>query len=89
MIKEAIVLLMFFGSPLSVQEYTVRDGLSECLKAKRMIARNVKSPDAPEYKGSMRLACKKLTVEVDENNRIVMFVDIKKSDLKPFQGKTK
>ena len=82
MIKEAIVLLMFFGSPLSVQEYTVRDGLSECLKAKRMIARNVKSPDAPEYKGSMRLACKKL--KVDENNRIVMFVDIKKSDLKPF-----
>jgi len=84
MIKEAIVLLMFFGSPLSVQEYTVRDGLSECLKAKRTIARNVKSPDTPEYKGTMRLACKKLTVEVDENNRIVMFVDIKKSDLKPF-----
>ena len=84
MIKEAIILLMFFGSPLELKEYTVRDGLSECLKAKRTITRNVKSPDAPEYKGSMRLACKKLTVEVDDSNRIVAFVDVNKSDLKPF-----
>lgn len=84
MIKEAIVLLMFFGSPLEVQEYTVRDGLSECLKAKRTIARNVKSPGAKAYKGSMRLACKKLTVEVDDSNRIVAFVDVNKSDLRPF-----
>jgi hypothetical protein len=84
MVKEAIVLLMFFGSPLQIQEFTVRDGLSECLKAKRTITRNVKSPESREYKGSMRLACKKLTVEVDDSNRIVNFVDIKKSDLKPF-----
>lgn len=75
MIKEAIVLLMFFGSPLSLQEYTVRDGLSECLKAKRTIERNVKSPHATEYKGTMRLACKKLEVEVDDENRIIRFVD--------------
>ena len=75
MIKEAIVLLMFFGSPLSLQEYTVRDGLSECLKAKRTIERNVKSPHAKEYKGTMRLACKKLEVEVDDENRIIRFVD--------------
>jgi hypothetical protein len=75
MIKEAIVLLMFFGSPLSLQEYTVRDGLSECLKAKRTIERNVKSPHAREYTGTMRLACKKLEVEVDDENRIIRFVD--------------
>lgn len=75
MIKEAIVLLMFFGSPLSLQEYTVRDGLSECLKAKRTIERNVKSPHAKEYTGTMRLACKKLEVEVDDENRIIRFVD--------------
>ena len=75
MIKEAIVLLMFFSSPLSLQEYTVRDGLSECLKAKRTIERNVKSPHAEEYTGTMRLACKKLEVEVDDENRIIRFVD--------------
>ena len=75
MIKEAIVLLMFFGSPLSLQEYTVRDGLSECLKAKRTIERNVKSPHAREYTGTMRLACKKLKVEIDDENRIIRFVD--------------
>ena len=75
MVKEAIVLLMFFGSPVSLQEYTVRDGLSECLKAKRTIERNVKSPHATEYKGTMRLACKKLKVEIDDENRIIRFVD--------------
>lgn len=75
MVKEAIVLLMFFGSPLTLQEYTVRDGLSECLKAKRTIERNVRSPVEPEYRGSMRLACKKLTVKVDEDNRIIGFPD--------------
>ena len=84
MIKEAIVLLMFFGSPLQLQEFSVRDGLSECLKAKRMITRNVKSPQTNEYKGSMRLACKKLTVEVSDANRILNFVDVKKNDLTPF-----
>jgi hypothetical protein len=84
MVKEAIVLLMFFGSPLQLQEFSVRAGLSECLKAKRTIARNVKSPQTNEYKGSMRLACKKLTVEVSDTNRIVNFVDVKKSDLTPF-----
>ena len=37
MVKSAIVLLMFFGAPSTLKEYTVRDGLSECLKAKRTI----------------------------------------------------
>ena len=75
MIKSAIVLLMFLVGPLSLQEYTVRDGLSECLKAKRTIERNVKSPHAEEYTGTMRLACKKLKVEIDDENRIIRFVD--------------
>jgi len=84
MVKEAIILLMFFGSPLQIQEYTVRDGLSECLKAKRTITRNVKSPGSNAYKGSMRLACKKLTVKVDKDNRVLEFISIKKNELKPF-----
>lgn len=84
MVKEAIVLLMFFGSPLALQEYTVRDGLSECLKAKRTIERNVKSPAQKEYNGTMRLACKKLGVKVDEDNRILEFVSTEKDSLKPF-----
>jgi len=84
MIKEAIVLLMFFGSPIQLQEFTVRDGLSECLKAKRTIERNVRTPSQKSYNGSMRLACKKLTVEVDDSNRIVEFVDIDKNALQPY-----
>jgi len=84
MVKAAIVLLMFFGSPLELKEYTVRDGLSECLKAKRTIERNVRTPGKEDYKGSMRLACKKLTVKVDEDNRVLEFIDIKKNELKPF-----
>ena len=84
MVKEAIVLLMFFGSPLELKEYTVRDGLSECLGAKRTISRNVRTPVKTEYKGTMRLACKKLTVKVDEDDRVLEFISIKKNELKPF-----
>ena len=84
LVEGAIVLLMFFGSPLELKEYTVRDGLSECLKAKRTIERNVKSPTQKEYSGTMRLACKKLDVEVNERNSIIKFVDVEPSELKPF-----
>lgn len=83
-LEGAIVLLMFFGSPLELKEYTVRDGLSECLKAKRTIERNVKSPTQKEYSGTMRLACKKLDVEVNERNSIIKFVDVNPQELKPF-----
>ena len=83
-LEGAIVLLMFFGSPLELKEYTVREGLSECLKAKRTIERNVKSPTQKEYSGTMRLACKKLDVEVNERNSIIRFVDVEPSELKPF-----
>ena len=81
-IEGAIVLLMFFGSPLELKEYTVRDGLSECLKAKRTIERNIKSPAQKEYVGTMRLACKKLDVEVNERKSIVKFINVDPSDLK-------
>ena len=84
LLEGAIVLLMFFGSPLELKEYTVREGLSECLKAKRTIERNVKSPTQKEYSGTMRLACKKLDVEVNERNSIIRFVDVEPSELKPF-----
>jgi|TARA_B100000085_G_scaffold97317_1_gene88327 hypothetical protein len=83
-LEGAIVLLMFFGSPLELKEYTVREGLSECLKAKRTIERNVKSPTQKEYSGTMRLACKKLDVEVNERNSIIKFIDVEPSELKPF-----
>ena len=84
LLEGAIVLLMFFGSPLELKEYTVREGLSECLKSKRTIERNVKSPTQKEYSGTMRLACKKLDVEVNERNSIIRFVDVEPSELKPF-----
>ena len=84
LLEGAIVLLMFFGSPLELKEYTVREGLSECLKAKRTIERNVKSPTQKEYSGTMRLACKKLDVEVNERNSIIKFIDVEPSELKPF-----
>tara|TARA_B100000927_G_scaffold213038_1_gene173542 strand:+ start:144 stop:398 length:255 start_codon:yes stop_codon:yes gene_type:complete len=84
MVKEAIVLLMFFGAPIQLQEFTVRDGLSECLKAKRTIERNVRTPSQKQYNGSMRLACKKLKVEVDADNRIVEFIDVNRDDLLPY-----
>tara|TARA_B100000965_G_scaffold66305_1_gene52008 strand:- start:10018 stop:10266 length:249 start_codon:yes stop_codon:yes gene_type:complete len=82
MIGEFFVLLMFFGSPSELKEYTIRDGLSECLKAKRTIERNVKGKEA-EYTGSMQLSCKKLKVEYNDLNSIVKFIDVDKNDLTP------
>ena len=74
-IEGAIVLLMFFGSPLELKEYTVRDGLSECLKAKRTIERNIKGPTQKEYSGTMRLACKKFDVKLSEHGSIIEFIN--------------
>tara|TARA_Y100000004_G_scaffold89658_1_gene100594 strand:+ start:525 stop:785 length:261 start_codon:yes stop_codon:yes gene_type:complete len=81
-LEGAIVLLMFFGSPVELKEYTVRDGLSECLKAKRTIERNIRTPGSNQYEGSMRLACKKLDVEVNERKSIQRFIGIDPSELK-------
>ena len=82
MIGEFFVLLMFFGTPTELKEYTIRDGLSECLKAKRTIERNVKGKEAT-YTGSMQLSCKKLKVEYNDLNSIVAFIDVDKNDLTP------
>ena len=85
-LEGAIVLLMFFGSPTELKEFTVREGLSECLKAKRTIERNVKGPSEKSYSGTMRLACKKFDVEVsEETNSIIRFIDVDPAELKPFQ----
>ena len=82
MIGEFFVLLMFFGTPTELKEYTIRYGLSECLKAKRTIERNVKGKER-EYTGSMQLSCKKLKVEYNDLNSIVAFIDVDKNDLTP------
>ena len=74
-VEGAIVLLMFFGSPRELKEYTLRDGLSECLKAKRTIERNVKGPTQKTYNGTMRLACQKFDVKISEHGSIVEFID--------------
>jgi len=74
-VEGAIVLLMFFGSPMELKEYTLRDGLSECLKAKRTIERNVKGPTQKTYNGTMRLACKKFDVKISDHGSIVEFID--------------
>lgn len=81
-VEGAIVLLMFFGSPMELKEYTVRDGLSQCLKAKRTIERNVKGPTEKEYSGTMRLACKKFDVELSEHGSIIKFIDADPFQLK-------
>ena len=74
-VEGAIVLLMFFGSPMELKEYTLRDGLSECLKAKRTIERNVKGLTQKTYNGTMRLACKKFDVKISDHGSIVEFID--------------
>ena len=42
MVIEAFILLMWFGNPMELKEYTVRDGLGDCLKAKRTIERTLR-----------------------------------------------
>ena len=37
MVIEAFILLMWFGNPMELKEYTVRDGLGDCLKAKELL----------------------------------------------------
>ena len=75
MIGEFFILLMFLGTPSELQEFTIRDGLSECLRTKRTIERNIRGGKSVEYNGTMRLACKELKVEYDDKFNIVRFVD--------------
>ena len=69
------VLLMFFGEPSSLKEYTIRESMSECLSAKRTIERTLRGGRSKEYDGSVRLSCKNLEVEHDADYNIIRFVD--------------
>tara|TARA_B100000212_G_scaffold318085_1_gene274220 strand:- start:14 stop:256 length:243 start_codon:yes stop_codon:yes gene_type:complete len=75
MVGEFFILLMFLGTPQELQEFTIRDGLSECLRTKRTIERNIRGGKSVEYNGTMRLACKELKVEYDDKFNIIRFVD--------------
>ena len=66
---------MFLGTPSELQEFTIRDGLSECLRTKRTIERNIRGGKSVEYNGTMRLACKELNVEYDDKFNIIRFID--------------
>ena len=68
------VLLLFFGEPTQLKEYTIRDSLSECLTTKRTIERGLRGGKSREYNGSVRLSCKELEVEHDEDYRIIRFI---------------
>ena len=64
---EFVLLLFMNGTEL--KEYTVRDGMSECLKAKRMAARELsKSNKATRY------ACQKMEVILDDSGKILEIV---------------
>ena len=75
MIGEFFVLLMFFGDPSSLKEFTIRESVSECLSTKRTIERWLRGGKSKQYSGSVRLACKKLKVEHDNDYNIIRFVD--------------
>jgi len=68
------ILLMFFGDPSGLKEYTIRDSLGECLSAKRTIERSLRGGRSREYKGSVRVSCKELEVEHDEDYNIIRFI---------------
>ena len=72
---EMIVLLMFFGDPIGLKEYTVRDSLGECMKAKRTIERNIRGGKSKEHESSLILSCRKMEVVVDADYRILEFVN--------------
>ena len=64
---EFVLLLFMNGTEL--KEYTVRDGMSECLKAKRMASRQLIKSNR-----STRYACQKMKVILDEDDRIVEII---------------
>ena len=75
MVGEFFVLLMFFGDPSSLKEFTIRESVSECLSTKRTIERSLRGGKSKQYSGSVRLACIKLKVEHDNDYNIIRFVD--------------
>ena len=64
------VLLMYFGAPVELKEFTIREDLSECLSAKRTIQRSLRGGMSRNYTGSVRVSCKELTVQYDANMNI-------------------
>ena len=74
-VGEFIILLMFFGDPIGLKEYTVRDSLGECMKAKRTIERNIRGGKSKEHESSLILSCRKMEVVVDGDYRILEFVN--------------
>ena len=68
------VLLMYFGDPTSLKEYTIRDSLGECLSAKRTIERSLRGGRSNKYNGTVRVKCKELTVEHDNAFNITKII---------------
>ena len=66
------VLLLYIGNGELI-EYTVRDGLSECLSTKRTMERNMTLD--PQKKDGVRISCQKLEVKVDDGGNILAFID--------------
>lgn len=72
------ILLMFFGEPSGLKEFTIRESMSECLRTKRTIQRSLRGGMSRDYKGSVRVSCKELEVEYDTNYNIIRFIDVDK-----------
>tara|TARA_B100000073_G_scaffold334527_1_gene327156 strand:- start:691 stop:933 length:243 start_codon:yes stop_codon:yes gene_type:complete len=68
---EFVLLLYVSGGNLI--EYTVRDGLTECLKTKRTMERNMTLD--PNSEAGARISCQKLSVVIDENGNILEFTE--------------
>ena len=79
---EFIILLMFFGDPIGLKEFTVRESLSECLTAKRTIERQIRGGRSKTHQSSLILSCRKMEVLVDVDYRILEFVKPEKDDIK-------
>ena len=69
------VLLMWFGEPSALKEFTIRESVSECLSTKRTIERGLRGGMSKNYAGSVSLSCKKLEVEHDADYNIIRFID--------------
>lgn len=70
-VVEFVLLLYMSGGELI--EYTVRDGLSECLSTKRTMERNM-TINSNNTSGT-RISCQKLSVEIDGNGNILAFTE--------------
>lgn len=71
---EFFVLLMFFGDPVGLKEFTVRESLTECLSAKRTIERQIRGGKSRQHNSSLILSCRKMEVLVDSEYNIKEFI---------------